>query len=66
MYLRGEAWKDQWAVEVHWGAPAHPGGWEGGAGSVSEVGQDEKSPRVHHLQPGAEWNSCQIGWGNKL
>lgn len=66
VFLRGEAWEDQWAPKVHWGAPAHPGGWEGGAGSVPEVGQDEKSSGVHHLQSGAERNSGQTWRGNKL
>ena len=66
MLPRGEEREDQWAAEVHWGAPAYPGGWEGGAGSVPEVGQDEESLGVHHLQPGAEWNPCQTGWGNKV
>lgn len=64
--LRGEAREDQRAAEVHRGASAHPGGREGRAGSVPEVGQNEKSSGVHHLQPGAERNSGQAGRGNKL
>lgn len=66
VFLRGEAREDQWTAEIHRGASAHLGRWKGRTGSVPEVGQDEKSFGVHNLQPGAEWNPCQVGWGNKV